>query len=169
MGSPLKLLPSLLLAALPTVAFGQTWTRPPTRGPALLLGPVLTYTELVASEEAQRGLAGHLELGASVPVGYEENELFLLARVGGGAPGLSLGAHGGFRSVFELEEWQSYVELGVAVHVRPRLWAGPRVGLGVRRALNTHLTLYGGLGGQLGFGSGLRLDVEVSIGVRWSL
>ncbi len=41
--------------------------------------------------------------------------------------------------------------------------------LGVRRALNAHLTLYAGLGGQLGFGSGLRLDVEVSTGVRWSL
>jgi hypothetical protein len=160
---------SLLLVALPPVALGQTWTRPPARGPALLLGPVLTYTELVASTAAQRGLAGHLELGGSIPVGYEENELFLLARVGGGAPGLSLGAHAGFRSVFELEEWQSYVELGVAVHVRPRLWAGPRVGLGARRALSEHLSLYAGLGGGLGFGSGLRLDVEVSTGVRWSL
>jgi hypothetical protein len=160
---------SLLIALLPTLALAQTWTRPPTRGPALLLGPVLTYTELVGSTAAQRGLSGHVELGGSIPVGYEENELFLLARVGGGAPGLSLGAHGGFRSVFELEEWQSYVELGVGMHVLPRVWAGPRVGLGVRRALNAHLTLYGGLGGQLGFGSGLRLDVEVSTGLRWSL
>ena len=160
---------SFLLTVLPTVALGQTWTPSPTRGPALLLGPVLTYTELVGSTAAQRGLSGHMELGASLQVGYEENELFLLARVGGGAPGLSLGAHGGFRSVFELEEWQSYVELGVGMHALPRIWAGPRVGLGVRRALNAHLTLYGGLGGQLGFGSGLRLDVEVSTGLRWSL
>jgi hypothetical protein len=130
---------------------------------------VLTYTELVASKEARRGLAGHLELGASVPVGYEENELFLLARAGGGTPGFSLGVHGGYRSVFELEEWQSYADLGVAVHLRPSLWAGPRVGLGARRALSERLTLYGALGGQLGFGSGLRLDVEVSTGLRWSL
>ncbi len=119
--------------------------------------------------ELQQGFAGHLELGGSVPVGYEENELFLLARVGTGAPGFSLAVHGGFRSVFGEDEWQTYADLGAAVHLRPELWAGPRVGLGVRRSLTEAFTLYGGLGGGLGFGSGLRLDVELCAGLRWSL
>jgi hypothetical protein len=163
-------LPLLLLSStLPTLALARGWDGTPRKVPSLLVGPVASYTELVGSERANRGLAGHLELGGSIPVGYEENELFLLARVGGGAPGFSLGAHGGFRSVFAENEWQTYVDLGAAVLLRPELWAGPRVGLGVRRALNETFTLYGGLGGGLGFGSGLRLDVEVSTGLRWSL
>ena len=162
---------SLLIATLPALALGQTWTTPraPRRTPALLVGPVLTYTESFQAEQLLRGVAGHLELGGCVPVGYEENELFLLVRVGGGAPGFSLGAHGGFRSVFGQDQWQTFAELGAAVHVRPGLWAGPRVGLGVRRTLSETFSLYGGLGGQLGFGSGLRLDVELTTGVRWGL
>jgi hypothetical protein len=160
---------SLLIATLPSLAVAREWDGTPRRAPSLLVGPVATYTELVGSERASRGVAGHLELGGSLPVGYEENELFLLARAGGGTPGFSLTVHGGFRSVFGEDAWQTYVDLGAAVHLRPRLWVGPRVGLGVRRSLNESFTLYGGLGGGLGFGSGLRLDVEVSTGLRWSL
>ncbi|WP_257446904.1 hypothetical protein [Archangium lipolyticum] len=160
----------LLLTALP--ALGQTRVTTPTshhRTPALLLGPVLTYTESFGSDQLRRGLSGHVELGGSLPVGYEDNELFLLARVGAGTPGFSLAAHGGFRSVFTLEEWQTYTELGAIVHARPRFWVGPRVGLGVRRTLTETLSVYGGAGAQLGFGSGLRFDIEVSSGLRWSL
>ncbi len=159
-----------LLAALPALA--QARLTPPTaprRTPALLLGPVLTYTESFDSEQLRRGLSGHVELGGSLPVGYEDNELFLMARVGGGAPGFSLAVHGGFRSVFTLEEWQTYTDLEAVVLMRPRFWVGPRVGLGVRRTLNETLSLYGGLGAQLGFGSGLRFDIELSTGLRWSL
>jgi hypothetical protein len=163
---------SLLIAALPALALAEGRTSPPRaprRTPALLVGPVLTYTESLRSEQLRRGLSGLLELGGSLPVGYEENELFLMARAGGGAPGFGLSVYGGFRSVFGQEEWQTYADLGAAVHVRPGLWVGPRVGLGVRRSLTETLSLYGGLGGQLGFGSGLRLDVELCTGVRWSL
>ncbi|QRK14087.1 hypothetical protein JQX13_43980 [Archangium violaceum] len=117
-----------------------------------------------------RGLSGLLELGGSIPVGYEEDELFLLGRVGGGAPGFSLSAHGGWRSVFEITDvWRSYTEVGAGVHVRPGFWAGPRLSLGARRTLTERISLYGGLGAQLGFGSGLRLDVELCTGVRWGL
>ena len=166
--SPLPL--SFLIAALPTLALAQSPTSlVPRRGPALLGGLVGTYTESLGSERLQRGLGGHLELGGSIPVGYEENELFLLGRAGLGAPGPSLLVHGGFRSVFGRDEWQTYAELGAAVHLQPTFWAGPRVGLGVRRALNEAFTLYSGLGGQLGFGSGLRLDIELCAGLRWSL
>lgn len=167
-------LPVLLLLTtlppLPTLA--QTRLTPPTaprRSPALQLGPVLTYTESFGSDRLRRGLSGHVEFGGSLPIGYEENELFLMARVGGGAPGLGLGVQGGFRSVFTLEEWQTYTELGAVVHARPAFWVGPRVGLGVRRALTGTLALYGGPGVQLGFGSGLRFDIELSAGLRWSL
>ncbi|HEX8437480.1 hypothetical protein [Archangium sp.] len=166
---PPRLPLTLLIAMLPTLVLAREWDGTPRHVPSLLVGPVATYTELVGPERARRGIAGHLELGGSVPVGYEENELFFLARAGGGTPGLSLTVHGGFRSVFGEDEWQTYADLGAAVHLRPELWAGPRVGVGVRRALNETFTFYGGLGGGLGFGSGLRLDVELSTGLRWSL
>jgi hypothetical protein len=153
---------SLLIAVLPTqVLAGQ--------GPALLVGLVGTYTEGLGPEQLQRGGGGHLELGGSLPVGYEEDELFLMGRAGLGTLGPSLLAHGGFRSVFGRDEWRTYVDLGAAVHLRPTFWAGPRVGLGVRRALSETFTLYSGLGGQLGFGSGLRLDIELCAGLRWGL
>jgi hypothetical protein len=160
---------SFLSAALPALAMAQSTPTVPRRGPALQGGLVGTYTEGLGSEQVQRGLGGHLELGGSLPVGYEENELFLLGRAGVGAPGQSLLVHGGFRSVFGRDEWQTYVDLGAAVHLRPTFWAGPRVGLGVRRALSETFTLYSGVGAQLGFGSGLRLDIELCTGMRWSL
>jgi hypothetical protein len=159
----LRALPlSLLIAALPSQALAD-------RGPALLVGLVGTYTEGLGSEQVLRGLGGHLELGGSLPVGYEEDELFLMGRVGLGTVGTSLLMHGGFRSVFGRDEWQTYMDLGAAVHLRPSFWVGPRVGLGVRRALSETFTLYSGLGGQLGFGSGLRLDIELCAGLRWGL
>jgi hypothetical protein len=164
---------SLLIATLPSVALAEGWSystpRAPRRTPALLAGPVLTYEEGLGTQQVRRGTAGHLELGGSLPVGYEENELFLMVRAGGGAPGFGLSAYGGFRSVFGREEWQTFVDLGAAVHVQPDFWVGPRVGLGVRCSLSETFSLYGGLGAQLGFGSGLRLGVELNTGVRWSL
>src|SRR5690242_21380284 len=105
---------SLLIATLPTLALSETWSTPsrPSRMPALLAGPVFTYTEGLGATQL-RGVSGHLELGGSLPVGYEENELFLMVRAGGGAPGFSLSAHGGLRSVFEGQnEWRTFVDLG---------------------------------------------------------
>lgn len=159
----MRLLPlPLLIAALPTQALAG-------QGPALLVGLVGTYTEGLGAEQVRRGLGGHLELGGSLPVGYEEDELFLMGRVGLGTPGPSLLTHGGFRSVFGRDEWQTYVDLGGAVHLRPTFWVGPRVGMGVRHTLSETFTLYSGLGGQLGFGAGLRLDLELCAGLRWGL
>ncbi|WNG47938.1 hypothetical protein F0U60_30210 [Archangium minus] len=163
---------SLLLSTLPALALAETWTTPsrPRRTVALQAGPALTYTEGFQGTQLRRGLSGLLELGMSVPMGYEEDELFLLARAGRGAPGINLSAHVGWRSVFEgTDVWRSYAELGAGVHLRPDFWVGPRLGLGVRRTLSERFSLYGGLGTQLGFGSGLRLDVELCTGVRWGL
>ncbi|HSP80302.1 MAG TPA: hypothetical protein VLQ93_17345 [Myxococcaceae bacterium] len=161
---------ALLLTLLPGTTLAQArepYT--PSRGPALRVGLVGTYTEGVSSWGRLRGAGGHLELGASFPVGYEENELFVMARAGLGGGGTSLGVHGGLRSVFGREAWQTFTELGVVIHARPGVWGGPRLGLGVRHALSESFSLYGGVGGQLGFGSGLRLDVEILTGLRWAL
>jgi hypothetical protein len=163
---------ALLLASLCAAARAQSLEEPTPlhRGPALLVGLAGTYTETLRAQEFQSGAGGHLELGASLPVGYDENELFLMARAGrlrGGDSSLAL--HGGLRSVFGREAWQTFADLGVVLHARPSLWAGPRLALGVRHALSESFSLYGGLGGQLGFGVGLRLDVEVFSGLRWGL
>ncbi len=165
-----RVLLALLLTILPGATFAQArepYT--PSRGPALTLGLVGTYTEGIRSSAFLGGVGGHLELGASFPVGYEENELFLAARAGRLRGGTSLGLHGGLRSVFGREAWQTFTELGVVIHARPEVWGGVRLGLGVRHALSESFSLYGGVGGQLGFGSGLRLDVEMLTGLRWAL
>jgi hypothetical protein len=163
---------ALLLASLCAAARAQSLEEPTPlhRGPALLVGLAGTYTETLRAQEFQSGAGGHLELGASLPVGYEENELFLMARAGSrGAPGSLLTFHGGLRSVFGREAWHTFADLGVVIHARPALWAGPRLALGLRRSFSESFSLYGGVGGQLGFGAGLRLDVEVFSGLRWGL
>jgi hypothetical protein len=160
---------ALLPWVLPAGALAQAEPYPSRRTPSLQLGVVGTYTEGLGSERLLRGAGGHLDLGGSFPVGHDQDELFLLARVGTGKPGFGLAAHGGYRSLFSQDAWQTFTELGVIAHARPSAWGGARVAVGVRYLMGHGLTLYGGAGGQMGFGAGLRLDAELFSGVSWNL
>lgn len=135
---------------------------------SLLLGPSLSYTNAIRGQQAQTGPGVYLDLGGSLTVGDDRDEVFLIARGGTGPSGGEGVLLGGFRSVFGDEAWQTFFDLGATLRLFSGTWAGPRVGFGVRHALSDHLSLYGGLGLSLGFGSGLRLDAEAFTGLQWS-
>ncbi len=159
------LLLSLLLTA-PALASAEDYA--PHRALSLLVGPGLGYASAIRGSRAETGPGVLLDLGGSLTVGDDRDEVFLLARGGLGEAGRGGVLLGGFRNVFGQEEWQTFFDLGVAVRLFSGTWAGPRLGFGLRRTLTDRLSLYGGLGLSLGFGSGMRVDTEASIGLQWS-
>lgn len=159
------LLLSLLLTA-PTLASAQYYEQHRTL--SLLGGPGLGYTNSIRGSRAETGPGLLLDVGGSLSVGDDQDEVVLVARGGLGKAGRGGVLLGGFRSVFGRDEWQTFFELGAAVRLFSGTWAGPRLGFGLRRTLTDRLSLYGGLGLSLGFGSGTRVDTEASIGLQWS-
>lgn len=161
---PLLLL--ILLLAAPTVASAQSYEE--HRAVSLLVGPGLGYTNTLSGDRAVAGPGVLLDVGGSLTVGYDRDEVFLLARAGLGEAGKGGALIGGFRSVFGRDAWQTFFDVGATVRLFSGTWAGPRLGFGVRRTLSDQLSLYGGLGLSLGFGSGLRVDAEALTGLQWS-
>ncbi|MFL5344725.1 MAG: hypothetical protein ACJ8AT_08020 [Hyalangium sp.] len=159
------LLLSLLLTA-PTLASAEYYEH--HRALSLLGGPGLGYTNAIRGSGAETGPGLLLDVGGSLTVGDDQDEAFLVARGGLGAAGRGGVLLGGFRSVFGRDEWQTFFDLGAAVRLFSGTWAGPRLGFGLRRTLTDRLSFYGGLGLSLGFGSGMRVDTEASIGLQWS-
>ncbi|WP_233591524.1 hypothetical protein [Corallococcus sp. AB011P] len=171
----MKGLPSGFLIALglalatPAAAVEYLDDGPYARRRSLILtvGPGATYSERISGDSAVSGLAGHLDLGAAITVGYEGDEVFLLARGSTGRPGEELALITGYRSVFGSESWRTFFDLGVSVRPISGPWLGPRIGFGARHTLSDHFALYGGLGFTFGFGSGLRADTELFTGLQW--
>ena len=160
------LLPSLLLVVAPRLASAQEYEQ--HRVLRLFAGSGLGYSTSTASGGAKTGAGLLLDVGGSLTVGDDQDEVFLAARGGLGEPGRGGVLLGGFRGVFGRDEWQSFLDLGAQVRLFSGTWAGPRLGFGLRRSLTDRLSLYGCLGLSLGFGSGLRVDTEASIGLQWS-
>ncbi|MDY7227945.1 hypothetical protein [Hyalangium rubrum] len=156
----------LLLLLAPAGARAQYYEE--HRAVSLLVGPSLGYTNALRDNRAQTGPGIYLDLGGSLTVGHDRDEVFLIARGGvttKGGEGVLLG---GFRSVYGEEELQTFFDLGATVRLFSGTWVGPRIGFGLRHALSDRLSLYGGLGLSLGFGSGLRMDAEGFTGLQWS-
>jgi hypothetical protein len=152
--------------AAPVLAHAQYYEE--HRAVSLLVGPGAGYTNAIRGQQAETGSGVFLDVGGSLTVGDDRDELFLLARAGLGSAGRGGVLLGGFRSVFGQEDWQTFFDLGAAVRVFSGTWVGPRLGFGFRRTLSDRLSLYAGLGLSLGFGSGLRVDTEASTGLQWS-
>ncbi|MDC0707817.1 hypothetical protein POL68_04985 [Stigmatella sp. ncwal1] len=157
------LLLGLLLAA--PRAQGQYYES--HREVSLLGGLGLGYSDVIRSKRGATGVAGVLELGGSLTVGDDRNEVFLLTRGVLGPSGSEGVLLGGYRSFFGDEDWQSFVDLGASLRLFSGTWVGPRLGFGARHTLSDHLSLYGGFGLSLGFGSGLRWDAEAFTGLQW--
>jgi hypothetical protein len=160
-----KLLLILLLTA-PALARAQYYEE--HRSLSLLGGASGSYTTAISGNKAESGPGVFLELGGSMTVGDDRDEVVLMIRGGAGQAGTEGVVQGGFRSLFGDEEWQTFFDLGAQVRLFSGTWAGPRVGFGLRHALSDQLSLYGGFGLSLGFGSGLRMDAEAFTGLQWS-
>ena len=159
-------LPLILLLTAPALARAQYYEE--RRSLGLLGGASLGYTTAVRGQKAELGPGAFLDLGGSLTVGDDRDELVLMIRGGVGQSGAEGVVQGAFRSVFGDEDWQTFVDLGAALRLFSGTWAGPRVGFGLRHALSDQLSFYGGFGLSLGFGSGLRMDAEAFTGLQWS-
>ncbi|WP_224370019.1 hypothetical protein [Hyalangium versicolor] len=156
----------IVLLTVPTLARAQYYEQ--HRALSLLAGPGAGYTNAIQGDRAKTGPGVFLDLGGSLTVGDDRDELFLLIRGGLGEAGRGAVLISGFRSFFGHDEWQSFFDLSAAVRLFSGTWVGPRIGFGLRRTLSDRLSLYGGLGLSLGFGSGMRVDTEASFGLQWS-
>jgi hypothetical protein len=159
----------LILASAPAGAVEYLDDAPYAKRRSLILsaGPGAMYSERISGDTAVSGLAGHLDLGVGLTVGYSGDEVFLLVRGSTGRPGDELALITGYRSVFGSESWATFFELGASVRPISGPWLGPRIGFGARHTLSDHFALYGGLGFTFGFGSGLRADTELFTGLQW--
>ncbi len=130
-------------------------------------GEFVTAVSGVGTGEA--GFRLPLELGGTFSVG-DQTELRAAARLSPGlGPITALGAsfYAGIRNFFGYEQWKTFFDLELAVHVTPYLAIGVRGAFGVQFDFLPIMGVYAQLGGQLGGASSLRLSFEVMAGMQF--
>lgn len=126
-------------------------------------------TAISTTGTGDRGGRIPLEVGATLAL-FDRTELRLAGRVAPGIPPLAtLGGslYAGIRNSFGFEQWKTFFDLELAVHVAPMLSFGGRVAVGLQYDLLPIMGLYVQLGGQLGGAAGLRLSFEGMAGVQF--
>lgn len=73
----------------------------------------------------------------------------------------------GIRNVRGLDQWKTFFDLDLAVHVAPALIIGARAAFGVQYDFLPVMGVYAQVGGQLGGGAGLRLSFEGLVGLQF--
>jgi hypothetical protein len=157
------LLIPLALASLPAQA-----ERLDHRGAVgLLVGGGLELKESVSARTGRDGgLRTDLDLGGTVAIGADGNELLGVARLQLGGPRLGTALLGGYRGYFGQDRFKTFFDLGAGVQLTPALTAGPRVGFGAQVELGALVGIYAGVAGQLAAGDGLRASVEAVLGFQ---
>jgi len=84
--------------------------------------------------------------------------------LGGAVPGWAV--FGGLRSAFG-DRLKTFFDLDVAVHLRPLVTVGPRMGVGLQWELTPVIGVYSAFGLQLGFANGLRIGAELLAGLQF--
>jgi hypothetical protein len=116
------------------------------------------------------GWKGSLELGATMGVGSDGNDLKLSVRTMFGYP-FDLGIFAGYRGYFSVGQWKTFFDLDLAGHITPLIaphgTIGTRVAVGVQLDFLPIIGTYALLGGQIGFGDGLRYGAELTIGFQF--
>lgn len=107
------------------------------------------------------------ELGLTVAVDSEGNELKGAVRAVRGPARLDLEALLGRRGYFGEEQFKSFLDLDLVVQWAPRWTVGPRVGFGLQYELSPVIGLFGGVGLQLGFGEELRFLAGFNLGLQF--
>jgi hypothetical protein len=107
------------------------------------------------------------DVGLTMAVGDDGNELRAYGRVYYGAPVGGAGALG-YRGFFGTDRWKTFFDLEAMVNVAPLFNVGPRVGIGVVYELTSILGLFAGVGAHFGAGSTFLFvaDANVSLQLR---
>lgn len=133
----------------------------------LLLGGGLEHKDSASNTGGvESGFRYDLDLGGTIAVDEEGNELLAFARGSFGGREIDWSLTGGYRGYFGRERVKTFFDLDVAAHVTPELAVGPRVGFGLQYELSPLVGLFAGLAAQLGFGAAFRFDVELIGGLQ---
>jgi hypothetical protein len=133
----------------------------------LLIGSGLEVQEAVSGTVREGGTRALLDLGGTIAVGHEGNELMALARAGFGGPSINWTAIGGYRGYFGVDAWKTFFDLGIAAHFTRAFTLGPRVGFGVQYELGSLAGAYVGGAAQLSGGNGFRFSGELIAGFQF--
>lgn len=114
-----------------------------------------------------------LELGGTWSI-TDRTELRLAGRLSPLVAGRTVTSGGlagtvlaGLRNVRGLDQWKTFFDLDLAVHVAPALIIGARAAFGVQYDFLPVMGVYAQIGGQLGGGAGLRLSFEGVVGLQF--
>jgi hypothetical protein len=133
----------------------------------LLLGAGAEQKDLITpSGFTDSGLRLDLDLGGTIAIGHDGNELLLVTRASLGGPVIDWSGFFGYRSYFGSDRVHTFFDLDLAMHFGPAITLGPRAGIGIQYELTSVVGAYANLGAQLGFGGAIRWDAELVIGVQ---
>lgn len=107
------------------------------------------------------------DLGLTLPIGVDGNELAFFGRGELGGPRIDLSLAGGYRGYFAADERvKTFLDLQLTAHMSPGFTVGPRIGFGGQYEISQVAGIYAALGAQLGFGTTLRFGVELVLGLQ---
>ena len=124
-------------------------------------------TALTNNATGERGARFPLELGATLSVS-NHIELRLAGRFAPGiAPITGFGGsfYAGMRDTFGYEQFKTFFDLELAVHVAPFVTIGARGGFGVQYDFLPVMGVYAQIGAQFGGALALRLSGELMVGL----
>lgn len=130
-------------------------------------GEFVSMLSSVAARES--GFRLPVEVGGTLAI-TDHTALRLAGRL---APGftatqsLAGAIFAGIRNVRGVDQWKTFFDLELAVHVAPAFIAGARGAFGVQFDFLPIMGAYAQLGGQLGGGQGLRLSFELVAGLQF--
>jgi hypothetical protein len=110
------------------------------------------------------GFVGVFDLGGTLGI-FEHRELLATARLSV-RERLGLGAQFGLRNTYGLGQWKTFFDLTLSAELVPAVFVGPRGAFGVQLDLGSLVGVFACVGATLGFGNGLFLQADLSLGVQ---
>lgn len=120
-------------------------------------------TAIVTTGRIDQGLRANADVGATWGFGLKWSAL-LAGRMTFGGP-LGLAFMGGVRNAWG-EQFKTFFDLTVIVHVLPNITVGPRFAIGAQYELNQLFGVFALAAAQFGGGQGLRIGGELMAGFQ---
>jgi hypothetical protein len=123
-------------------------------------------SSIVGASSTSEGGGPSAELGASVAIDADGNELigFVRGSLVGASAGLSLGV--GYRGYFGPDAWKTFFDLGLTGELAPGFGVGPRIALGVQYDFHPLLGAFAVADARLLVGERLRVAGSLLIGLQ---
>lgn len=116
-----------------------------------------------------RGFRLPIEIGGTLGL-FDNTELRLAGRLApplAGTTGWGGSIHAGIRNSHGRDNWLTFFDLELAVHVAPLIAVGPRAAFGVQYDFLPIMGAYAQIGAQLGGATALRLSFELTVGLQF--